>query len=518
MQLQIEHGERERLENLNRLRNKLFNNISHEFRTPLSLISGPVENQLKRKNLNNDDKLDLNLIKRNANRLLKLINQLLEMVSLETGNANIKVSQGNLTQLIDQLIQVFDYKIREKEIDFQASFGPLNSVWFDKDLIEKIISNLLSNAIKFTPEKGKIQLYCGKQNNNIEIQITNDTDYVTPLEIDKIFDRFFMGNHPNSGTGIGLSLVKELAILSHGKAEAFMPKTNKITFKITLPAEKESFSPNEISHVITENESELIFNEMSEKTANKSEMILIVEDDNDMRLFIRSILESHYNVLEAKNGQTGIDIALKEVPNIIISDVMMSVKSGIELCNTLKYDSRTSHIPIVLLTAKSGSQNEITGLKSGADTYITKPFNPEMLLLTVSNLLETSSNFKKYFSKNLHFGPEISTVPVEKEFLDRLQKVTETHLTDTELTTEKLAKLMAMSRTQLHRKLQGVFGVSASEFIRSQRVKMAIELIKKKELPISEIAYLVGFNSPSYFNKCFREIHGCSPGEYISKS
>ncbi len=518
----MEYRERERLEKLNTLKTRLFNNISHEFRTPLTLISGPVENQLKRPNNSVDDELELNLIKRNSKRLLNLINQMLDMAKLETGYAQLKISRGNLNSFLHQLIGNFEYKAKQKKIDFNYQVAELEDVWFDKELIEKVLTNLIGNAVKYTPKNGFIEISASENQDWFNFAITNNGNLLSEEELAHIFDRFYFGKQNRDGIGIGLSLVKELSAFAKGNITVRSPKQDEISFLLELPVSKTFFDENELEN--TDNrpvqrqysninpEIENASDEISKNTDNKN-TVLLVEDDPDMRMFIKSILKKDYLILEAENGAEGVQQAIQNFPDLIVSDVMMPAKSGIDLCHELKFNEQTSHIPILLLTAKAGDNNEIKGLLSGADDYITKPFNEEILKLKIGNLLRSRALLKEIYSQTFHLSPELFVTSTEQAFMERLEKVTQEHLTNPSLSSEEFSRLMGMSRSQLHKKLHAVLGVSTSEFIRSQRLKMAKELLKSQR-NVSEISYLVGFNTPSYFSKCFKEAFGCTPAEF----
>lgn len=522
MQLEMEYRKRERLESLNQLKTKLFNNISHEFRTPLTLISGPVENQLKRPNNSVEDELELNLIKRNSKRLLNLINQMLDMAKLETGHVQLKISPGNLNSFLHQLIGNFEYKAKQKKIDFNYRVTGLENVWFDKELTEKVLTNLIGNAVKYTPENGFIEIQASENQDWFNFTINNNGNTLSDEELARVFDRFYFGKQNTDGIGIGLSLVKELSTLAKGNISVRSFKENEISFLLELPVSNTFFNENELENLqkspVQSEYSELpmdfedSLDEISEDTNNQN-TVLLVEDDPDMRMFIKSILKNDYQIIEANDGVEGVQVAIQNFPSLIISDVMMPVKSGIDLCRELKFNEQTSHIPILLLTAKVGDENEIKGLLSGADDYITKPFNEQILKLKISNLLQSRAHLKEIYSKTFHLSPELFVTSTEQMFMERLEKVTQEHLTDPSLSSEVFSRLMGMSRSQLHKKLHAVLGVSTSEFIRSQRLKMAKELLKSQR-HVSEISYLVGFNTPSYFSKCFKETFGCTPAEF----
>ncbi|KJD33596.1 histidine kinase [Tamlana nanhaiensis] len=517
-QLQLEHAETERLKKLDEFKTKLYTNISHEFRTPLTLILGPLENQLANQKLPEQDKNELQLIKQNANRLLGLVNQMVDLSIIDSGQAQLKVKAGNLNVLLQQILAAFSYKASEKGIKIESKIHNLENAWFDTDVIEKISSNLLSNAIKYAPEQSKIVLNANRQNEAMVFSITNTNKDILRTDLGKLFQRFYQDNEASEGVGVGLALVKELVSLSHGSIIANSIAQDKIQFNVTLPITKAAFKTSEI---IEDNnipsvapDLEIFRNENSENSN-----MLIVEDEPEIRKFIVSIFKTNYNIIEASNGKIGIEQALKHQPDIIISDIMMPETNGIALCNTLKYNELTSHIPIILLTAKVGDKNEMEGLKTGADAYITKPFNSEKLKLRVEKLIENRKTLQNHFLNNFSMVPaHIKVTSTESEFLKRLKQVVDECLTEPDFTAEAFANQMQMSRTQLHRKLKAVVGLSASEFIRNQRLQLAVNILKKHpDVSVSEIAYQVGFNTPSYFIKCFKAVYKCTPNEFSSK-
>ncbi|MEH6536308.1 MAG: two-component regulator propeller domain-containing protein [Psychroserpens sp.] len=526
MQLLFEHDETERLKNLNDFKTKLYTNISHEFRTPLTLISGPIEKQLSSTTLSKEDKEELTLVKRSANRLLNLVNQMLDLSKIESGNLKLKVSQGNLSVVLKQLASAFEYKAREKQIHFLYHITDLKSAWFDKDVIEKTVSNLLSNAIKYAPEKGNVTFEATHQDGQIIIAVINNGNILTNEDLPKLFQRFYQANKKTDGAGIGLSLVKELAILSHGNIVAHNMNEDDIQFTITLPIERSYYNQSEIVYndqeiePITKAIKETGFNPKEDQPPNKNKpLLLIVEDDSDIRQFIKSSFNSKYKIVEASNGKVGISKAISHIPDIVISDIMMPITDGIELCNTLKHDHRTSHIPIILLTAKVGEENEIIGLKTGADDYITKPFSTEKLKIRVEKLILLREQLQKHFGQTFQFeSKEIEVSSVEHEFLQRLQDVLDVHITKPDFNAEAFSKKMLMNRMQLHRKLKALTNLTTTEFLRSYRLKLAIKLLGKSDFTISEIAYQVGFNTPSYFIKSFKDTYKYTPTEYISNS
>lgn len=515
MQLQIEHDETERLKQLDSFKTKLYTNISHEFRTPLTLISGPIEKQLKNPKLSDTDKTELKLVQRNSKRLLNLVNQLLDLSKLETGNLTLSVSEDNLGLFLKQLVKGFQFKAEEKNIDFKYQIPAIPKAWFDKDVIEKIVTNLLGNAIKYAPKNGYVSFLVTSQEGELIITIINNGNTISNENISKLFQRYYQDNKSADGVGIGLSLVKELTVLCHGNIVAHTLNKDDIQFTVILPIARSFFDISEI----TKDTNNIFKPNKEENSSDKNPkhenhpLMLIVEDDEDIRIFLNSIFRDGYNIIEAENGEKGIKTALKIIPDIIISDVMMPKTNGITLCNTLKEDQRTSHIPIILLTAKSGTTNEIEGLKTGADDYIEKPFNTEKLKIKVDNLINSRQKLQQRYSQNFELN-EIAVTNMEQEFFNKLKIVLDENITNSQFNSNDFSNKMLMSRMQLHRKLKALTGLTSTEFLRSERLKLAEKLLDSSDLTISEIAYQVGFNTPSYFIKCFKEKHNQTPSQY----
>ena len=386
------------------------------------------------------------------------------------------------------------------------------------------MTNLLSNAIKYTPEKGTVSFEANEQSGQIILTVLNNGNTLSDVDLPKLFERFYQSLHNSEGAGIGLALVKELAVLSHGNIIANTLNEDEIQFTVTLPIEQSYFSQNEVKFeepLIIEKPNKLLAVKINNHQTLKNDelpLLLIIDDDADIRQFIASIFRDSYRIKEAKNGEQGINKAFKFIPDLIISDIMMPVTDGIEVCNRLKYDQRTSHIPIILLTARVGDQNEIIGLKTGADAYITKPFNSDKLKIRVENLIELRQQLQKRYQQEFEFQSNLEVrSTVEQQFLKQLHEVLDAHISDPKFKSDNFCDKMLMSRMQLHRKLKALTGLSTSEFIKSQRVKLAASLLKESDLTISEVAYEVGFNTPSYFSKCFKEVYHCTPNEYLSK-
>ncbi|MCF7561725.1 response regulator [Sabulilitoribacter multivorans] len=515
LQLQLEHNETERLKHLDEIKTKLYSNVSHEFKTPLSLILNPIESQLSKKDISKKDKTELSLVHRNAKRLLDLVNQLMDLSKLEAGSLKLQVNQDDLSPFIKQLVSSFKYGIKKKNISLKSSIPDIKNVWFDKDAIEKILTNLLSNAVKFTPKNGHINLNITTQKNHIIITIINNYHALDSKNINNLFTRYYRANSNIEGTGIGLALVKELVSLSKGNIVANTINTNEIQFTVTLPVYKEAFKAEDINETLEMKESVTEDQHFENNIPDEKPMILIVEDDNDVRTYITSLLNSTYKVITAKNGKTGINKALKNIPDLIVSDVMMPLKNGIELCNILKQNELTSHIPIILLTAKSDDESELEGLRAKADDYITKPFKSRILETRIANLITLRKALQSRYSQEIiHKPKDIAITSLDEVFLNKIENILIKNLVNETFDAKSFSKNMLMSRMQLHRKLKALTGLSTTEFLRSQRLKLAVSLLKKSDHTISEIAYQVGFSSPSYFIKCFKENYACTPNAY----
>lgn len=518
-QLTYNKKESERLKQMHDLKTKFYTNISHEIRTPLTLISGPVHRQLSRENITKDDREDLQLIQRNADRMLSLIDQLLELSKLESGIIRLNVREGNLSSLFKSVASSFDFRARQLGITFHAHIPEDLQAWFDADIIEKLLYNLLSNAVKYTPKNGVMSFFARIEGSFLELIFTNTTLIpFSPKDLDNIFERFYQQNHHTDGVGVGLSLVREMVELSHGEIKVKMTGKNEIEFRVTLPAEPAYYKPEEIDSRESKKEIDTDFS-MDQSNTPERPVLLVIDDNDDIRQFIRSIVKYGFALIEAENGEEGIQKAIENIPDIIISDIMMPIKSGIEVCNTLKFDERTSHIPILMLTAKAGEEHEIAGLRTGADDYMVKPFNSEKLLLKIRNLAESRRLLRQKYSREVGWQWEkIAITSTDEKFLTRLHHVLDGHMTDPTLNSDSLSRQVGMSRMQLHRKLTALTGLSTSAFLKSERCKLALNMLKGSDITVSEAAYATGFNSPSYFIKSFKEIYNMAPLEYIREN
>lgn len=516
-----------KLKELDKAKSNFFTNISHEFRTPLTLISGPIQDALNDDSLTEKKRDDFIMAQRNADRLLSLVNQILDISKIESGNLKLHIQKGNVLQLIAALSNSFKYNAERKRIIFLKNIKTeASETWYDKDALEKIVVNLLSNAVKYTPEKGSIVCNSYIDNNNLFLEVKNSGEGLTTDQLSNIFQRFYQTNEQNQGSGIGLSLVKELVELHKGKITATSEPNQWTTFTVTIPVNKGSFrnehfiSTTSKGTKVNEPIIPSLDNEIAEEfNDNDQPILLIVEDNTDLQTLIKQIFEESYNVITAPNGKIGIDLALEHIPDLIISDIMMPIKDGIALTKELKNDERTIHIPIILLTAKAEAESQFKGIETGADDYITKPFDKKLLSLKVKKLIESRKKLQSRYSQELILTPkDIAVTNLDEKFLEKVQSVLENKLVEASFSIEDFSKAVGMSRMQLHRKIKALTGLSASEFIRSQRLKLAAQLLKKSDINISQVGYTIGFNDHSYFTKCFKEAYKCTPTEYAKRN
>ncbi len=590
-QRELEHVEYRKLQELDRLKSDFFANISHEFRTPLTLILGPTEDLISEA-AGERARRKATLVQRNAQRLLRLINQLLDLAKLETGKTSLQANPGDFIRFMRGLVMSFESWAKRKQIKLvfeHSAFLPAASddqssqqAYFDPDVVEKILTNLLSNALKFTPDGEHITVKCrsivdcrhdtvkaagecvfrstqceanvrqlraGRRqgacdNNCVEITIEDTGIGIRTERLPYIFDRFYQGDSASTreheGTGIGLALVKELVELHNGSIEVQSLEGHGTIFSVCLPLGKGHLQQDEIAapkvgangdphlHVSQlESSTEPVADPAAITLSPASEedelglddtIILIIEDNADMRAYIRGHLEPGYKVVEAKDGAEGIARATETIPDLIISDVMMPGKNGYEVCAVLKQDERTSHIPVILLTAKATAEEKLTGLETGADAYVLKPFRAKELLVQVKNLIELRRNLRDRFTgAGMLASGEAAATTVDRQFIRRLQEIVTTDLEDEDFGVETLTQEIGMSQPQLWRKLSALTGQSPSQFIRSVRLEYAKQLLQENSGNVSEIAFAAGFKNLSYFSRCFREKFGNPPSFYLGK-
>ncbi|WP_310556160.1 response regulator [Flavobacterium sp.] len=499
------------LENLNELKSRFFANISHEFRTPLTLIKSPVQS-LKSKTNDENQLKELALIDNNSNRMLELVDQLLELSKLDSGNLKLILKDGNIANFLHTIIEPFQFQASENNLNFVSNIEKSSQNYsFDKDIIQKIATNLLSNAFKYTLENETITFEASIENQELKLKITNSGTEIKKEDLPQLFERFYQKKDVSQGVGIGLSLVQELVDLYEGKIITNI-ENNVLSFTVFIPLNNVS---NAILIPLTKN-IETISNEINSE--NDLPILLIVDDNQDIRNVIATIFQENYTIIQAQDGEEAYKLAQKEIPDCIVSDVVMPKMDGFEFTKAIKNNELTSFIPIVLLTAKSSDEYKLEGLQSTADAFLTKPFNNEILEATVNQLIAERKKLQKRYSQELVLRPvDLVINSVDEKFIEKLQVVLDKNLSNSEFTSENFSTAVGMSRMQLHRKLKSLLGVTATEFLRNERLKTASELLKKGNGNISDVAYAVGFNDVSYFSKCFKEMYQCTPSEMINK-
>jgi signal transduction histidine kinase/CheY-like chemotaxis protein len=529
-QLAFEQKEAERLAELDGLKNRFFANISHEFRTPLTLILSPLQDILKA----SPDNATFRAMKRNAERLLALINQLLELSKLEGGTAELQLRAVDVVQFFEYVFSSFESLAQNQHVLFQ--YEQSHEHWtglIDTDKVQKITTNLLSNAFKFTPDHGRIRVRVSYAEDQLRLKVQDFGIGITPEQIPHIFDRFYQGDSQDSrhyeGTGIGLALVKELINVLRGSIDVTSKMGEGTTFLVTLPCPVAR--PSDLSATQTPLSTLLAdpylntqtlgssnnHNQETEALAERTEgVLLLVEDNQDLRSYIRKQFEASYQIVEARDGQEGIEKATETVPDLVICDLMMPRLDGFGFCKQLKSNEITSHIPVVMLTAKATLENRLEGLELGADDYLAKPFHADELKIRVRNLIEIRQSLRQKFSHALanQTSSSLPQHPLDDGFLQKIRGIIEQHIADAQFDVETLAEPMSISSVQLRRKLKALTGQTAIEFVRNYRLEKAAAMLKNKQGNVSEVAYSVGFESLSYFSRSFQDKFGKKPSEW----
>ncbi len=501
----------QKLNELNELKSRFFANISHEFRTPLTLIKSPVQS-LQSKIADENQLKELNLIDTNSTRMLQLVDQLLELSKIDSGNLKLILKDGNISSFLTSIIEPFQFQSKENGIHFTSNIQKTTeNNAFDKDVIEKIVTNLVSNAFKYTPENESIAFTSSVENATLKLVVSNTGSDVKKEDVPKLFERFYQKNETQQGVGIGLALVKELIDLYKGTITTSV-ENSVLSFVVNIPLavanENAVVIPAKVSSPISEN---------SIGKETELPILLLVDDNAEIRSILKEIFKNDYQILEAQDGEEALQLSQKQIPDCIISDVMMPKMDGFEFTKQIKNNELTSFIPVVLLTAKTSDEAHLEGLKSTADAFLTKPFNNEIVKATVKQLIAERKKLHARYSQELVLRPvDIVINSAEEKFIERLQAILDKNLSNSEYTAEDFATEIGMSRMQLHRKLKSLLGVSATEFLRNERLKVGAELLKQGNGNISEIAYSVGFSDVSYFSKCFKEMYQCTPTEYVN--
>lgn len=527
--IQQERQEAIRMHELDMMKIKFFTNVSHEFRTPLTLILTPLEKLLKQAT-GDDQKRQFELIQRNGKRLLNLVNQLLDFRRMEVQELKFNPSEGDVLKFIKETVNSFSDLSEKKNIrlEFNSTVESLEAI-FDQDKLEKILFNLLSNAFKFTQEPGLVSVSVTLINisgNQLEIKVRDTGIGIPPDKQDKIFERFFQHDLPttmvNQGSGIGLSITHEFVKIHGGTITVESEVGKGSCFTVTLPLHEIKDKPVEQA-VITDvvNESEIIIpDEAPEDTQSiekRKPVLLLVEDNEDFRFYLKDNLKLQYVILEAKDGQEGLKKALSDFPDLIVSDVMMPVMNGIDLCKKIKADQRLSHIPVILLTARSSEEQRLEGFETGADDYINKPFNFEILESRIRNLIAQREKLHKVLSRQMGIkSSELTITSLDEKFIQKAVKYVEEHIAEPEFSVEDLSRELGISRAHFYKKIMALTGKSPLEFIRTIRLQHAAQLLEKSQLTVAEVAYQVGFNNPKYFARYFKETYHVLPSAYAS--
>lgn len=532
-QLKIEKVETDTLRQLDKLKSQFFANISHEFRTPLTLILGQIESVIS-SGVELKEKAKLQVANRNARRLLTLINQLLDLSKLETGSMELNAVQQNLVSFLKSLFYSFESLATSKNISLKfESESEFIPVVFDLDKMEKVFYNLVSNAFKFTNENGEIKISVKTINSLfVEIYVEDNGVGIPAQHISYIFDRFYQADNSNTinyeGSGIGLALVKELVELHHGVVTVSSREGVGSVFCVRLPIEEQNTKtkmaeiPVAAHDFSTDVYVEQAIIEVDEPVTaienipdDNREIILVVEDNADIRAYIREQLEGDYQVKVAENGEEGMLVAKEIVPDLIVTDLMMPKVNGFEFCIEVRKSEKTSHIPIVMLTAKAGFDDKIEGLEIGVDDYITKPFSAKELKVRVRNLINQRKLLRSRFKSSTVIKPsEVTATSIDQLFLEKVIKTIEANFENQDFTPESLAETVNMSVSQLNRKLNALIEQPAGQLMRSLRLQRAADLLKLKAGTISEICYQLDFNDPAYFSRAFKKQFGCSPSEF----
>ncbi len=523
-QYRIKQRTNRELKVMDTLKSNFFANISHEFRTPLTLIKGPID-YLEQ---NPDERLsveDIKMVRRNTNRVLNMVNQLLDLSKIDQGSLTLSLTEGDVYRSMRATASAFSSHAAQRQIDYRISI-PQSVYWtaFDRDKLENIIYNLLGNAFKYSEDGAVIAFMVEPVKDGIQLEVSDTGRGITAENLPFIFDRFYQAdddfNKKQEGTGIGLSLSKELITLMDGSITVSSEVTKGTFFTVQLPLQEIQIRSEAMRGHFTEqpvSRAEKVSYNFGRPDLRDLPVIVLVEDNADMCRFIKDKLIGSYKVTATTNGVEGLQKAIDLSPDLIISDLMMPKMDGIELCKQLKSDLRTSHIPIILLTAKAGLENKLEGLETGADDYLTKPFDGMELLVRVKNLIGQRQKLRALFgsgNENIH-PKNITVTSIDQKFLEGVLELLESHFSNSEFGVPQMQAALAMSKTQLHRKLKALTNEAPGELLRNFRLKRAAQLLASKQDTVTQIAYKVGFNNLSYFAKCFKGLYGVAPSAYL---
>lgn len=509
-------------EEANKAKLQFFTNISHELRTPLTLIADPVNYIIHDDNLNSQQRSMLQIVQRNVLVLTQLVSEILDFRKVQNGKMELRLSDFNLAECMKQWIMLFSASAQKKHITISMDAPDTIMLRADQDKIERICYNLLSNALKYTSEGGEISLMAKEEGGRVMISVADNGCGISSDELPYIFDRFYQAKNAGRGTGIGLAIVKAFTELHHGEVSATSIEGKGSTFTIHIPVRQKG----EVTNQPTEKIEQLVEPSSAEEVPNQARHIdeliqpyqtdkpevLIIDDNIDIRTYLRSVLSEKYNVSEAADGKVGLELARKIVPDIVLSDIMMPVMDGLAFCQQLKTDKAISHIPVILLTARSLDEQRAEGYEHGADAYLSKPFSLRLLLSRIDNLIESRKKLNQTWSKGVE-DDEIGNISneIDKSFLKQLRKIIQENLANSDLSVEQIGDEIGLSRVQLYRKVKALTGYSPVEIVRKARLTRARHLLQTTERTVSEVAYAVGFSTPSYFSKCYKDEFGENP-------
>lgn len=509
-------------EDANKAKLQFFTNISHELRTPLTLIADPVNYIIHDDNLNSQQRSMLQIVQRNVLVLTQLVSEILDFRKVQNGKMELRLSDFNLSESMKQWIMLFSASAQKKHIAIRMNAPDAVMLRADQDKIERICYNLLSNALKYTSEGGEITLTAKEENGRVMISVADNGCGISSDELPYIFDRFYQAKNAGRGTGIGLAIVKAFTELHHGEVSATSIEGKGSTFTIHIPVRQKG----EVTNLATEKIEQLVEPSSAQEVPNQARHIdeliqpyqtdkpevLIIDDNIDIRTYLRSVLSEKYNVSEAADGKAGLELARKIVPDIVLSDIMMPVMDGLAFCQQLKTDKAISHIPVILLTARSLDEQRAEGYEHGADAYLSKPFSLRLLFSRIDNLIQSRKKLSKLFSNSDENDAfEKLSNETDKTFAAQLRKIIQDNLSDNEFNVERIGDEIGLSRVQLYRKVKALTGYSPVEMLRKARLTRARHLLRTTEKTVSEVAYAVGFSTPSYFSKCYKDEFGESP-------
>jgi signal transduction histidine kinase/DNA-binding response OmpR family regulator len=534
-ELYLEHLQNERQEELHQMKIDFFTNISHEIRTPLTLILGPLEKMISSAASYPALSKQLEQVQHNAFRLMRLVTELMDFRKSEDGHMKLSYALCDLVKFSKEIFMSFQNLADDSGIQYNFQSHTKEAyIYFDKDHFEKVIFNLLANAFKFTPKGGAISFLIEDAESSISIRIADNGKGIAAEHLPKLFNRFYQvsDQHAHQGYGIGLALSKSIVELHHGKIEVQStsagPQNHGATiFTVSLLKGSAHLDPKQLipeymnsdnpDHYYLQSQAGELIGQLEPAAVSTGLKLLIIEDNAELRAFIRSAFQDQYEISEAANGLEGLKMALLQMPDLVISDVMMPEMDGLELCRCIKSDERINHIPVILLTARAAYIHQVNGLQKGADAYITKPFSIQVLELNVKNVLATRLALRKRFTREVLLNPQqIENPGTDEKFLQKLMTIIESELDNPDFDVTMIVEKIGMSKTVLYKKVNALINISIADLIKTVRLKKAALLLETNQISIAEVAFSVGFNDRKYFSKEFKKLFQMSPSEYIA--